>query len=175
MDGSESSSLTVTTTGGTLNSLHARGYVFTKAGGATWSVADGGAGTDNSAGTTCSFTYASDPGVEANDWLVTVWFVNTDLYTHGTHTLTASGLSSITTASRGNSAITQGADMRCGLVTHVIGAGPSSGVATYSNVASGSGASAPTGSSVIIRLREVAGSGTVLPLFMHNYRQRRSA
>ena len=173
-DGTESGTQNVLDSGGTANCSGGRIFTFTKAGGTTWSVVGGAVASDNTAGTDLVWTYDTDPGVTANDYLVTVWAINSDAYTH-THALTCSGLSSITTQSRGNSAVTVGMNLRYGLVSHAIGAGTSSGVATYTNTSSGSATNAPAGGSVLIRLREVSAGGTVVPLFMHNYRQRRSA
>ncbi len=173
-DGTESGTLSITDSGGTADVMYGRMCSFTKAGGTTWDVVGGALASDNTAGTSLVWTYDTDPGVETNDWLLTMWCINSDNYTH-THALTCSGLSSITTASRMNSASTSGGNVRLGLVTHVIGAGTSSGVATYTNTASSSATNSPAGASVLVRLREVSSGGTVLPIFMHNYRQRRSA
>lgn len=169
--GSESGTITVTSTGGTSSSMHARMATLTKAGGTTWDVVGSCVASDNTAGTDCVFTYDADPGVVANDWLVTLWALNSDAYTH-THALTCSGLT-VTTASRLNQAETSGANLRLGLVTHAVTAGPATGVATYTNTASSSAANAPAGASVLIRLREVSAGTTVVPVIMNQYRQRR--
>lgn len=173
-DGSESGTFNVSRSGGTLSVLWARTATFRNATG-LWDVVAGTQAADNSAGTSVSFTYDVDPGFVANDWGVTCWAVNSSAYTVSTHALSASGLSSITSLSRLNTAVLTGARLRGGLATHAIGSGTSAGVATYTHTASSSNSVAPTGGSVLIRLREQSAGGTVLPLFMHNYRQRRSA
>lgn len=155
-DGSESGTFNVSASGGLVNVMWARTAAFRNATG-VWSVASGAVATDASAGTGVSFTYDTDPGFVANDWGITCWAVNSSAYTVSTHALTASGLSSITSTSRINTTTLSGARMRGGLATHAIGSGTSSGVATYTHTASGSNAVAPTGASVLIRLRE---SGT---------------
>ena len=164
-DGTESGTLTVTVSGGTANVISGRIYSLTKGGGEMWDVVGSLTASDNTAGTDLVFAYGSDPGITANDWLVTAWAINSDAYTH-THALTCSGLSSITTASRGNVAVTSGAHARYGFVTHAIGAGTSSGVATYTNTASGSATNAPAGASVLVRLRVSGGGGggTIAPI-----------
>lgn len=172
--GSESGTISVAATGGWVNVLWARTAAFRNATG-SWSVASGPIATDASAGTSVSFTYDTDPGIAADDWAITCWAVNSSAYTVSTHALSASGLSSIASLSRINSTQLSGARLRAGLATHAIGSGSSSGVATYTHTASGSNAVAPTGASVLIRLREASTSGSALPVFMHNYRQRRSA
>lgn len=163
--GSESGTLSVTDTGGTASCFAARIFSMTKGVGESWSVSAAATASDNTAGTSLVWTYDSDPGVTANDWLVTVWAINSDPYTH-THSLSCAGLSSITTASRGNVAVTAGANLRYGFVTHAIGAGTSSGVATYTNTASGSATNAPAGASVLVRLRVSGGGGggTIAPI-----------
>ena len=173
-DGSESGTFNVSQSGGTGSVLWARTALFRNATG-LWDVVGGTQAADNSAGTGVSFTYDVDPGFVADDWGITCWAVNSSAYTVSTHALSASGLSSITSASRINTAVTSGARLRGGLATHAIGSGTSAGVATYTHTASGSNAVAPTGGSVLVRLREDSAGGTVIPLFMHNYRQRRSA
>ena len=174
-DGTESGTFTVSTTGGTASCLFGRTYALRKAGGTTWSVGTAAIGADNSPGTLCSFTFDTDPGIVADDLCCVAWAVNSDAYTHGTHTFAATGLTVGTVSSRGNAAVTAGNNLRAGLVTAPITAGPATDVATYTNTASSSGASAPAGAAILLRLREIPASGTALPIFMHNYRQRRSA
>lgn len=173
-DGSESGTFNVSRSGGTMSVIWARTATFRNATG-VWSVVGGTQAADNAAGTSVSFTYDVDPGFVANDWGITCWAVNSSAYTVSTHALSASGISAITSASRINTSVLTGARMRGGLATHDIGSGTSSGVATYTHTASGSNAVAPTGGSVLIRLREVTSGASKVPVFMHNYRQRRSA
>lgn len=154
-DGTESGTIAISNSGGTASCLAARILSMTKGASETWDISSGITASDNAAGTALTFAYGSDPGITANDWLVTVWAINSDAYTH-THALTASGLSSITTQSRGNTAVTAGANLRYGFVTHAIGAGASSGVATYTNTASGSATNAPAGASILVRLRVIS-------------------
>ena len=172
--GSESGTLSVTASGGTANWMGARIYSFTKDASATWDVVGSAVASDNTAGTSLVWTYDTDPGLTVGDMAVSVWAINSDAYTH-THAMTCGGVSAITSASRGNVTVTTGANGRYGLVTHTIDAGTSTGVATYTNTSSGSATNAPVGGSVLVRLREVFAGGTAIPLFMHNYRQRRSA
>lgn len=174
-DGTESGTFTVSSTGGTASCFFGRTYAMRKSGGATWSVGTAAIGADNSAGTLCSFTFGADPGIDTDDLCCVAWAVNSDAYTHGTHTFAATGLTVGTVSSRGNAAVTAGNNLRAGLVTAPITAGPATDVATYTNTASSSGASAPAGAAILLRLREIPASGTALPIFMHNYRQRRSA
>ncbi len=174
-DGTESGTLSITDSGGTASCFAGRMASFTKAGGETWDVVGNALASDNTAGTSLVWTYDTDPGLAANDWALTFWCSNSDAYSH-THALTCSGLSGITSTSRINSSVTAGANLRLGMVTHEIGSGTSSGVATYTNTASGSATNAPAGASVLVRLRVTSSGGaSKLPLFMHNYRQRRSA
>lgn len=154
-DGTEGSTVSISDTGGTANCLGARVFSFTKGAGETWDVVGGAVASDNTAGTALTWTYDTDPGITAGDIAVTPWVINSDAYTH-THALSCSGLSSITTNSRGNTAITAGANLRYGLVTHIIGAGTATDVATYTNTASGSATNAPAGASVLIRVRATA-------------------
>jgi len=158
-DGSESGTFNVAQSGGTLSVLWARTAAFSNATG-LWNVGTAAVAADASAGTSVSFTYDIDPGFVANDWAVTCWSVNSSAYTVSSHALSASGLSSITSQSRINTTQLSGARLRSGLATHAIGAGTSAGVATYTHTASGSNAVAPTGASVLIRLREVASGGS---------------
>lgn len=174
-DGSESGTFNVSwAVDGTLSVLWARTALFRNATG-LWLAAGNALGADNSPGTSVSFTYDTDPGITADDWAVTCWAVNSQAYTVSSHALSASGLSGITSASRINTAVASGARLRGGLATHAIGSGTASGVATYTHTQSSSNATAPAGASVLVRLRENSAGGTVIPLFMHNYRQRRSA
>jgi len=173
-DGSESGTFNVARSGGTLSVMWARTATFRNATG-LWDVVGGTTAADNSAGTSVSFTYDIDPGFVADDWGVTCWAVNTSAYTVSTHAMSAAGLSGITSASPLSDAVVIGTKLRAGLTRHAIGSGTSSGVATYTHTASGNNSVAPTGGSVLIRLREIPASGTALPIFMHNYRQRRSA
>lgn len=154
-DGTESGTISVAAAGGLVNVMWARTAAFRNSTG-IWSVASGAAAVDAAAGTGVSFTYDTDPGFLAGDWALTCWSVNSSAYTVSSHALTASGLSSITSQSRINTAQLSGARLRSGLATHDIGAGTSGGVATYTHTASGSNAVAPTGASVLIRLRELS-------------------
>ena len=174
-DGTESGTFTVSSTGGTASCFFGRTYAMRKTGGTTWGVSTAVIGADNSAGTLCSFTFDADPGIDTDDLCCVAWAVNSDAYSHGTHTFAATGLTVGTVSSRGNAAVTAGNNLRAGLVTAPITAGPATDVATYTNTASSSGASAPAGAAILLRLREIPASGTALPIFMHNYRQRRSA
>ena len=158
-DGSESGTFNVAQSGGTLSVLWARTACFSNATG-LWNVGTAATAEDASAGTGVSFTYDTDPGFVANDWAITCWLVNSSAYAVSTHALTASGLSSITSLSRINTSVLTGARLRGGLATHAIGAGTSAGVATYTHTASGSNAVAPTGASILIRLREASGGGS---------------
>ena len=174
-DGTESGTFTVSSTGGTASCFFGRTYAFRKAGGTTWSVGTAAIGADNSPGTLCSFTFDADPGIVADDLCCVAWAVNSNEYTHGTHTFAATGLTVGAVSAPGNSSVTAGNNLRAGLVKVPITAGPATDVATYTNTASSSGASAPAGAAILLRLREIPASGTALPIFMHNYRQRRSA
>ena len=173
--GTESGTFTVSSTGGTASCFFGRTHAFRKAGGTTWSVGTAAIGADNSPGTLCSFTFDANPGIETDDLCCVAWAVNSDAYTHSTNTFAATGLTVGTVTAPGNSSVTVGNNMRVGLVKAPITAGPATAVATYTNTASSSGASAPAGAAILLRLREIPASGTVLPIFMHHYRQRRSA
>jgi len=158
--GSESGTITLTTTGGTASVSSARIFSFTKGASETWDVVGSAVASDNTAGTSLAWTYDTDPGFIAGDWGVSLWGINSDAYTH-THAMSIPGCSSITTQSRGNTACTVGARGRHGLVTHAVGSGTSSGVATYTNTASGSATNAPAGASVLVRLRVSTGGSNV--------------
>jgi len=174
-DGTESGTFTVSSTGGTASTFFGRTFAFRKSGGTTWSVGTAAIGADNSPGTLCSFTFDADPGIDTDDLCCVAWAVNSDAYTHGTHTFAATGLTVGAVSVPGNDAVTAGNNLRAGFVKAPITAGPASAVATYTNTASSSGASAPAGAAILVRLREVSSGGNKVPVFMHNYRQRRSA
>lgn len=155
--------VSMTDSGGTASCFAGRPFVFTKGAGETWQLGSAaGVASDNTAGTACVFVYDIDPGFVAGDIAVTLWALNSDAYTH-THAISIPGVSSVTTQSRGNTAVTAGANGRYGMVTHDIVTGTSSGAATYTNTASGSATNAPAGASLILRLRvAAAGSGPSL-------------
>ncbi len=167
-DGSEGSTLSVTDSGGTLSCFGGRIYSFTKGASEVWSVVGGAVAVDNTAGTGLVWTYDIDPGITVNDLVVTCWVSNSTAYSH-THALSASGLSSITTQPRGTVSVTAGTHMRYGIVTHAIGAGTATGVATYTNTASGSATNAPAGASILIRLRAVASGGSSIAAISSGY------
>lgn len=154
-DGTEGSTLSVTDSGGTPSCFAGRVYSLTKGSSESWDISAAVTASDNVAGTSLAFTYSADPGIAAGDLVVTGWVSNSDAYTH-THAISIPGCSSITTQSRGNVAVTAGANLRYGFVTHAIGAGTSTGAATYTNTASGSATNAPAGASILVRLRVIS-------------------
>lgn len=167
-DGSEGSTLSVTDSGGTASCFGGRIFSFTKGAGEIWSVVGSAIAADNTPGTGLIWTYDIDPGFIVGDIAVTLWVSNSDAYTH-THSLSVPGVSALTTASRGNVAVTAGAHLRYGLVTHTIDTGTSSGVATYTNTASGSATNAPAGASILIRLRATAAGGSSIAAISSGY------
>ena len=174
-DGTESGTLSVVASGGSLSVLVARISAYRKTGGTTWDIAHATA-TDNAGGaSSLSFVFGTDPGLETDDWAVCCVGVNTDAFTYSAHALTASGITEGTVTVRYSNGTNSGNDAYKMLSTHAIASGTSAGVPTLAITASGNAADAPAGAAILVRLREVAAAGTVIPLFMHNYRQRRSA
>ncbi len=177
-DGTESGTLSVTFTGGTGNMSCARMARFTRSAGTGWLVSGSAVDTLDAGGTTAvSFTYDTDPGFSANDLAIACSAFNTDTYSFSSHALSASGatFAAHATPEAMDTGHNEGSDGRQHMALFDCTAGPSSGVATFSTTASGSATNSPAGASVLVRLREDVASGTVIPLFMHNYRQRRSA
>jgi len=157
--GSESGTLSVTASGGTLSVLAARMSAFRKGSG-SWDIAHATA-TDNAGGAaSLSFTYGSDPGLTAGDVAVVCVGVNTDLYTYSGHALTASGITEGTVTVHYANSTSTGNDLAYSIISHAIASGTSSGVPSVAITASGSAASSPAGASVLLRLREVASGGS---------------
>lgn len=153
-DGSESGTTNFSSTGGTKYTQWGRTFAF-RSGTGAFTISSAVTGADGTADTSFSVTFGSDPGLDTGDWAITAWAHNTDAYSPSSHALSATGTTS-TTTSRGNSTTTAGTQLRAGLVSSDITAGPSSAAATYSHTASGSSTYAPTGPAVMIRLREAS-------------------
>ena len=174
-DGTESGTLSVVASGGVLSVLVARISAYRKTGGTTWDVEHATASDNAGGASSLSFVFGTDPGFETDDWAVCCVGVNTDAYTYSAHALSASGITEGTVTVRYSNGTATGNDAYKMLSTHAIASGPSAGVPTLAITASGSATYAPAGAAIVVRLREVPTSSTVIPLFMHNYRQRRSA
>jgi hypothetical protein len=150
-DGTETGTLTVTSTGG--NSIIARIAIYTKTA-TDWSLAST-TGSDTTVDTTWSATGAADPGGVANDILVVCRSANTDGAAFAGTTLTWTGITFGTLNVRANSGTTQGDDCAMVVIDRAVSSGTSSGApvdgGTDTVVVSGS---SPAGAVVFARIRE---------------------
>ena len=111
-------------------------------------------GADETSGTGVSVTYASDPGVTANDLIVTVAAINTDAMGPLTDNLTPSqtGVTFGTTTERVETETTGGGDMALHVSTTPVNSGTSSAAPTATGTGTASGG-ADRLESAFIRLR----------------------
>jgi len=172
--GGESGTINQTMTGGTANAGLARIMRFTRSAGTGWLFGTATAQLNAGGTTAVSFTFGSDPGLQTGDLAVVIAGFNTDTYSYATHGMTGAGATYSAGTEIMDSGITDGADLRLLVVPFTV-SGTSSGAPTFTTTASGSATNAPAGAAVLVRLREDGASGTVLPLIMNAYRQRRSA
>ena len=158
--GSESGTVSVTFSGGTPNLTACRIWSYQNATGA-WDIACTG-GTDNSPGATYSAAMDADPGIVSGDWCLTLSIMNTDSRGYAGETLTGTGITTALQAEFLDSAITNGDDAKVLACEFTVSAGPSSAAPTFGATATGSSANEPAGPTVLMRLREVSGMGSLL-------------
>lgn len=168
--GSETGNQTVTLTGGTADVIVGRMVAYHSTVGFDTTIALVKA-LDAGGTTAVSWAFPSDIGLTTSDHAVCIACLNTDAYTISGQALTGAGMTA-TYSSRFNTAVALGSQLRYILGDNVINTGPSSGAQTFALTASGSAANAPAGPAALIRLREVAGGGSVVS--PHIFRSRLS-
>lgn len=152
--GTESGTLTVDSTPGTVDVQQGAITRYTKATGATWSVTASG-GADASAGTDWSATMAADPGITSGDLVEVALAWSTDaVRTWSAETLTATGATiSAVSVPAAAGATGLGADIASRVNVFGATAGTSSAAPAYTaTISSGINMLGPTS---IVRLREV--------------------
>lgn len=160
--GTESGTLTVDSTTGTVDVQQGAITRYTKATGATWSVTASG-GADASAGTDWSATMAADPGITSGDLVEVALAWSTDAArTWSAETLTATGATiSAVSVPAAVGATGLGADIASRVNVYGATAGTSTAAPAYTaTISSGINMLGPTS---VVRLREVvtATSGPV--------------
>lgn len=167
-DGTETGTLTLTITGASCSSAVMYAYRTTFA---AWSIAATTA-SDNSAGTSLSFTGAADPGYTQGDWAVFVATINTDAFTLSANSFTATGVT-IDAVYNHNSVVNGNGNQQRFVYPEPTGSsvqrggaqilsGTSSAAPIYTATASGSDANSPAGSALFIRLRGVVPSASAV-------------
>ena len=151
-DGHEQGSLSLVLTSGT--SVGGAIFRVTRGGGKRFDVAVA-TGSDNSAGTTWSVTFGSDPGVTAGDLVFVASAGSEDTATQASQALAQTGVTYGAMTERIDAAITTGNDLRLVLTEHAITSGTSSAAATYTMTVSGTNAANQAGASIMIRVRQV--------------------
>lgn len=149
--GTESGTETLNITSGT--SAGAAIWRVARTTGKDWGIALA-SGSDNSAGSSWSVTFGSDPGVTAGDLVFVASGSSEDTATLATEAMTQTGVTFGTVTERVDTAIATGNDIRLAITQHAITSGTSSAAAVYTMTASGTGNGNVAGSSVMIRLRQ---------------------
>ncbi len=137
------------------NSITTRIMVYSKAANTTWSIASTTA-TDSTADTTLTYAGASNIGIQTGDLVLANVGLNTDAYTITAGAITTPGVVNGTSVSRVATGIINGDDLYQLIRDVFITSGTSTGVPSYTATSNANTTVAPTGSGVILRLREVA-------------------
>lgn len=135
---------------------------YTKGTGKKWDIA-ATTGTDAVADLSWSVTGAADPGITSGDLLVVSSAVNADTganttaYSYASQSVSATSATIGTHTERTETTSTGGNNLELVVSTHVVSAGTATAAPVFTMTASGgtASASAPTGASVILRLRQV--------------------
>lgn len=113
-------------------------------------------GADNAGGTAWLTTMNVNPGLTTGDWAVVASGINTDAYTYSAQAPAEPSITFGATVERQDSGTTSGQDCALVVTDTPVTAGTSAVAPTYAMTSSGSAANAPAGSSVMLRIREVA-------------------
>lgn len=160
-DGTEDgTNLTVTLT--SANSSMGRMFRYTNAAGSGWEYAATN-GSDNVTGVTWSVTGAADPGITSGDMLVVVSAINSNRFTSGweSESVSATGATFTTHTEQHDSTSVAGDNMALVVSDHTVTAGTASAAPVFTMTRTGTTTAttnAPTGASVILRIREVPGT-----------------
>jgi hypothetical protein len=147
--GGESGNVSVTITSG--NAAIGAIHRYRKGSGEVWGITCTTA-SDNTAGTSVSFTGAANLSVSTGDELMALAGYNTDAYTYSSVTLSATS-ATLGTASEFVAGTSQGQDCHIHMVRRPCSSGTSSAAPTLTATASGSTATAVGGAAVFIRVR----------------------
>lgn len=156
----DGTNLTVTLT--SANSSMGRMFRYTNAAGSGWEYAATN-GSDNVTGTTWSATGAADPGITSGDMLFVVSAINSNRFTGGweSESVSAAGATFTTHTERHDSTTVAGDNMALVVSDHTVTAGTASAAPVFTMTRTGTTTAttnAPTGASVILRIREVPGT-----------------
>jgi hypothetical protein len=152
-DGTETGNLTVTITAG--NSAIGRIWQYSVAALSGWDM-DACSGTYAAgAGAAWSVTGDSDVGVAADDFVIAVSAINTDLYSFTAEAVTQTGVTFGAMNERADNVTTNGDDCAIVVADFPVTAGTSSAAPVYTMTSSGTATSNPAGATVLLRLREV--------------------
>lgn len=151
--GTETGNLAITFVG-TNNSGIGRIFRYTNATG-NWNVSAAN-GSDNTAGTAWLTTMNVNPGLTTGDWAIVASGINTDAYTYASQAPAEASTTFGATVERQDSGTNSGQDCALVVTDTPVTAGTSVNPPTYSMTASGTAANNPAGSSVMLRIREIA-------------------
>ncbi len=155
-DGTETGTQTVDIPSG--NAAWSRMDRYTKAADKTWALAATN-GSDNTADTAWSVTGAADIGLIAADLVLAISGTNTSGITFTGDAIACSGITFGTSTERADAGTGQGDDCSGYVCTSAVSSGTSSGAPSITATAASSTATAPTGGTVFVRLREIDNSG----------------
>lgn len=150
--GTETGNLAITVTGN--NAAIGRIFRYTNATG-NWDVSAAN-GADNTAGTAWLTTMNVNPGLTTGDWAIVASGINTDAYTYSAQAPAEASTTFGATVERQDSGTTSGQDCALVVTDTPVTAGTSVNPPTYAMTSSGTAANNPAGSSVMLRIREVA-------------------
>jgi hypothetical protein len=152
-DGTESGNLSVSVPSG--NSTTGTMMVFSKGYGKEWDYALVN-GSDNSAGTDWVIDAATDPGIQANDYVLVASALNNDLWAYGSQDLNSEGVTYANEIEQFERAYSGGLDLELVVSTHFAYSGTSTAAPDYTMAASNSTVDAnPAGASIILRIRQI--------------------
>lgn len=149
--GTESGSVTVSCTSG--SSMFGRMVKYSKTTGKQWNIATA-TGSDNSAGTSGSWTAGSDPGLAANDFLVLGVVNSEDTARAASEAVSATGCTFGTMTEIQDSGITTGNDLGLVIADFPVSTGPSSAAPVFTLTWSGTNSANSAGPGIFVRIRQ---------------------
>lgn len=151
-DGTESGTVTVNIPSG--NSATARILSYSKSAAKTWAYS-AVSGSDNTGGTTWAVTAGQEQAIRSGDLVLAISALNADTFTLASAVIAAAGSTFGASQSRVAASTAQGDDCRLYVHEQAVTAGNSAVAPSFTATASGSTADAPTGATILLRLREV--------------------
>jgi len=149
-DGTETGTLTVTSTGG--RAANARMFLYRRPPGTYWDLL-ASYGNDSTAGTSWVATSTHELGLAAGDILFIAAGENTNLRTYSAQNASTTGITMGTQYELGDHYVYSNENSNLTISQHDVYSGTASGNTVFSMTSSGSGTNAPEGTTIFLRIR----------------------